>query len=83
MRSGKLLQAILAGQRNCKFSDLERLLQALGFVLDRQSGSHRIFLHPSRHLRINVQPDRNGDAKPYQVRQLMVMIEAEGLSLDS
>lgn len=46
MKPGRTWQAILDGSRNARFADFERLLQAFGFTLDRQSGSHRIWWHP-------------------------------------
>lgn len=70
----KTLDRVLEGRGSIAFRDFERLLFALGFKLDRTSGSHRIYIHP------NVQP-RGKDAKPYQVRQLRVMIEEFGLKL--
>jgi predicted RNA binding protein YcfA (HicA-like mRNA interferase family) len=78
----KLLQRISTNQANIRFGDFARLVEAFGFVLDRQSGSHRIYKHP-RHLdaRVNLQPV-NGQAKPYQVRQFLTLIEEYNLSLD-
>jgi predicted RNA binding protein YcfA (HicA-like mRNA interferase family) len=35
-------------------SDIIRLLMEKGFVLDRTSGSHRIFLHPISNKRVVV-----------------------------
>jgi predicted RNA binding protein YcfA (HicA-like mRNA interferase family) len=46
MRPSRTWQAILGGSRNVRFADFERLLQAFGFVPDRQTSSHRIWLHP-------------------------------------
>ena len=57
-----------------------QLLIALGFKHDRTSGSHRIYVHPEVTRPLSVQP-RGKDAKPYQVRQLRVMIEEFGLKL--
>jgi hypothetical protein len=50
-------------------------------MLDRTSGSHRIFRHPMG-LMLNLQPDRNGQAKRYQLRQLLDLVEENGLTLD-
>ena len=74
-------QSILDGSRNVRFADLGRLLVAFGFVLDRQSGSHRIWRHPASRARMNVQPMR-GKAKPYQLRQLVEIVESEGLRIN-
>lgn len=79
-RIGKLQDKMLRGSP-LSFAEFERLLAAYGFVLDRVRGSHHIFKHPDTADRINAQPDGKS-AKPYQVRQFIVMIEANGLSLD-
>ena len=81
MKPTRVWQSILAGNRNIRFSDFERLLVAFGFVLDRQTGSHRIWYHPKLRERMNVQP-MAGQAKPYQVRQLLQLVEAAGLTID-
>lgn len=81
MKPSRAWRAVLEGNRNVRFSDFERLLEAFGFVLDRQSGSHRIWYHPLMKVRMNVQPHR-GNAKPYQLRQLMQLVETKGLKLD-
>jgi predicted RNA binding protein YcfA (HicA-like mRNA interferase family) len=42
----RVLDAVLSGRGAINFRDFERLLTALGFQLNRTSGSHRIYLHP-------------------------------------
>lgn len=66
---------------NVAFSDAERLLEALGFVYVRTSGSHRIYQHGTLPIIVNVQPER-GDAKAYQLRQLLRVIERYHLLLE-
>src|SRR3954466_7157091 len=80
MRPSRTWQAILDGNRSLRFAAFERLLRAFGFVLDRQSGSHRIWLHPTARARMNVQP-KGGQAKHYQIRQLVELVEIHGLEL--
>lgn len=80
MRPSRTWQAILDGNRNIRFADFERLLQAFGFTLDRQNGSHQIWLHFDARLRMNMQP-RGGSARPYQIRQLVELVETRGLEL--
>ncbi len=58
------------------------LLEALGFVSVRMKGSHSIFKHPEIAQLVNIQ-DVHGEAKPYQVRQVVELIEAYDLSLDN
>src|SRR4030042_5612318 len=42
---GKILQTILAGSKNIRFSDVTGLLKGFGFRLSRTEGSHHIFVH--------------------------------------
>ncbi len=79
-RIGKLQEKMLLGGP-LSFAEFERLLAAYGFVLDRIKGSHHIFKHPGIGERINAQADGKS-AKPYQVRQFIVIVESYGLSLD-
>jgi predicted RNA binding protein YcfA (HicA-like mRNA interferase family) len=72
---------VIQGRGATSFRDLQRLLIALGFRLDRISGSHHIYLHPEVSRPINIQPAGN-DAKPYQIRQLRDMIREFGLKLE-
>lgn len=75
MRPGKLLRRIAAGNyANVRFLDLARLLGACGFELVRVSGSHHIFAHPDVPSLVNLQ-DVAGIAKPYQVRQVLRLLE--------
>lgn len=64
-----------------RFSDLERLLRALGFVLDRIAGSHHIYVHSETGSIISLQP-KGREVKPYQLRQARDMILGLGLVLD-
>jgi predicted RNA binding protein YcfA (HicA-like mRNA interferase family) len=80
MKAGKTWTRILAGRRDIRFRDFEQLLVAFGFEFDRQSGSHRIYRHPTLRLRMNIQPE-GGKAKTYQIRQLLDLVETNGLRL--
>lgn len=44
----------------CKPRDVEKILLRLGFFIDRQAGSHRIFLHAATGRRVTV-PMHNRD----------------------
>lgn len=67
----KLLDKILSGlsDRNIRFDELSALLCALGFD-ERIKGDHHIFTKASIIEIINLQPLKNGKAKPYQVKQV-------------
>ncbi len=58
------------------------LSEAFGFRLSRVSGSHHSFEHPKVPEALNLQ-NKNGQAKPYQVRQFLRLIEQCNLTLDN
>ena len=74
MNNKRFLQKILFSQNNIKFKDIVSLIESLGFSLDRISGSHHIFKHEDIPILINLQRVK-GEVKPYQVRQLLKIIE--------
>ena len=80
MNKRKLLQKALAGSRNIRFGDMVSLAEAFGFRMARVSGSHHIFEHPDLPEIINLQ-DWKGQAKPYQVRQFLELVEEYRLQL--
>ena len=81
MNPRKLLKRISSGEvHNVSFSDLVKLVEGLGFQLDRTSGSHHVFVHPDIPELVNLQ-DVKGQAKPYQIRQLLRLIERYNLTL--
>ncbi len=82
MNPKRLLLRISQSQGNVRFGDLERLAEALGFRLDRTTGSHRIYIHRThRDAQLNLQPV-GGQAKPYQVRQLLKLVEQYNLGIE-
>lgn len=70
----KLFQSILNGtqDRNIKFSDLQKILDILGFQC-RIKGDHFIYWKDGIEEIINIQPNGN-KAKPYQVKQVRNLI---------
>jgi predicted RNA binding protein YcfA (HicA-like mRNA interferase family) len=81
MKARKTWERILAGSRNVGFKDFETLLAAFSFEHRRTSGSHRIYGHPMATRPLSIQPVR-GQAKPYQLRQFLEMVEEFGLTLE-
>jgi predicted RNA binding protein YcfA (HicA-like mRNA interferase family) len=78
----KLLRRLARGEvAKVAFSDLRGLAEKLGFELRRVSGSHHVFVHPDIPELVNLQSIR-GKAKPYQVRQLMRLVERYDLRLE-
>ncbi len=83
MKPKRLLVRIRQGNRaNVAFNDLIRLLNGLDFELRRISGDHHLFKHRTLDLKLNLQPDRNGDAKQYQVRQVLNVVTKYNLELE-
>ncbi len=82
MDERKLLRRLARGEvANVAFGDLCGLAEKLGFELRRVSGSHHVFVHPDISELVNLQSIR-GQAKPYQVRQLMRLVERYDLRLE-
>lgn len=79
-RITKLYARALANPRGLSFREFERLLEAFGFTLDRTEGSHRQYAHPKVPRPLPVQPSAK-NAKPYQVRQFLVMIQNYDLDI--
>jgi predicted RNA binding protein YcfA (HicA-like mRNA interferase family) len=83
MTPRRLLRRINRGElANIRFEDFTRLVGALGFQLHRRRGSHRVYVHPPTGEVLVLQPGSDGDAKPYQVRQLRRTVEQYALSLE-
>jgi predicted RNA binding protein YcfA (HicA-like mRNA interferase family) len=77
----RLLRRLSEGAvQNVRFADLIDLVEAFGFELARVSGSHHIFTHPEITELLNLQ-EVHGQAKPYQVRQFLRLVERYNLKL--
>ena len=78
----RILERILraTSDRNVRFADLIRLLQALGFG-ERIKGDHHIFFREGVDEIINLQPLSNGKAKAYQVKQVRGIVTRYRLML--
>jgi predicted RNA binding protein YcfA (HicA-like mRNA interferase family) len=82
VKPAKLYAQLLANPRQViAFRDFEALLRIFGFTLARTTGSHRQYVHPALNRPFPVQPSAK-DAKPYQVRELLELIEQYGLDMD-
>ena len=80
MSPQKLLQKALSSPANLRFEEACSLARAFGFHLSRVRGSHHIFAHPSVRELVNLQ-EVKGKAKPYQVKQLLALVDGYNLSL--
>lgn len=76
------LARILAGTvTSVSFSNARKLLVALGFDELRVAGSHHIYGRPGVPEQLNLQ-DRGGQAKPYQLRQLVALVRRYDLTVE-
>lgn len=83
MKPRDLLERAARGNvTNIRFSDLQRLVLALGFHLVRSRGSHHIYSQAGVVELVDLQ-DRNGQAKPYQVRQVVELAERYSLRVET
>jgi predicted RNA binding protein YcfA (HicA-like mRNA interferase family) len=82
MNRRRLLRKLASGSlKNVPFSDLRNLVEGFGFRLDRVTGSHHIFVHPDIPELVNLQ-EVKGEAKPYQIRQFLRLLERHNLRLE-
>lgn len=81
-RIDKLYERLLANPRaTISFRDFEKLLKAFGFEHARTTGSHRQYVHPMLSRPLPVQPSSK-DAKPYQVREFLELVQEHGLYIE-
>jgi len=57
------------------------LVEGFGFKLSRTDGSHHIFTRTDIPELVNLQ-DIKGQAKPYQIRQFLKLVEKHNLKLE-
>ena len=81
MNAQKLLRKLLTGSKNVRFTEVTACAEAFGFRLDRVNGSHHIYVHPEIPELVNLQ-NVGGQAKPYQIKQLLRLIEMYDLPLE-
>ena len=74
-------QLLQSSNRSVAYRDFEKLLQAFGFEIARTTGSHRQYVHPKVPGPFPVQPDAK-DAKRYQVRGFLELVEQYSLYID-
>ena len=81
MKRRKLLLKIIGGSKNIRFAEMVNLVEGFGFKLSRTEGSHHIFTRPDILELLNLQ-DVKGQAKPYQMRQFLKLVEKHNLKLE-
>ena len=80
-RRRRLLQKLLSGSKNIRFTEAVACAEAFGFRLSRINGSHHIYVHPDVTELVNLQ-SVHGQAKPYQIQQLLRLIERYNLQME-
>ena len=80
-RRRRLLQKLLSGSKNIRFTEAVACAEAFGFQLSRINGSHHIYVHPNVTELVNLQ-NVHGQAKPYQIQQLLRLIERYNLQME-
>ena len=81
MKKAKLFRRILGRKANIPFADALAVARAFGFIVARVQGSHHILKHPDIPEFLNLQ-DVGGQAKPYQIRQMLQVIERYDLAME-
>ena len=80
----KLLEQARNSPNNMRFTDLCKLAELAGFIRRKgRRGSHLLFHHPgiadAYDSAIPLQEGHSGKSKPYQVKQLLDLIEGYNL----
>ena len=73
-KTDKLLEKARSHPYNLRFSDLCRLAEAFGFEWIHGEGSHRVYRCAGVREILVFQPRKGGQAKAYQVQQLLDLI---------
>ncbi len=81
MNRRKLLHKILDSSKNIRFAEMVNLVKGFGFDLSRTDGSHHIFVKSDIPELVNLQ-NIKGQAKPYQIRQFLKLVEKHNLKLE-
>jgi predicted RNA binding protein YcfA (HicA-like mRNA interferase family) len=82
MNRRRLLRRLASGAvHNVRFAEVIDLVEGFGFKLDRIRGSHHLFVHTDVPEVLNLQPE-GAQAKAYQIRQFLRLVEEHELSLE-
>ena len=71
-----ILEKVLSGlsDKNIRFGELRRLILSLGFD-ERVKGDHHIFSKADITEIMNLQPSKDGKAKAYQIKEVLLALE--------
>ena len=68
-----------ANPKGLRFQEMVSLCKCIGMRLDTTQGSHWIYILDHPFALLSIQKMKDGKAKPYQVRELLNIIEENGL----
>jgi predicted RNA binding protein YcfA (HicA-like mRNA interferase family) len=71
----KLLEKARTRPQNLRFSELCLLAETFGFTWIHGEGSHRVYGRAEIREILVFQPLKGGQAKPYQTRQLLMLVK--------
>jgi len=74
----RLYEQLEQSPHNTSFDDLCKLAVMVGFIFDRQKGSHKVYRHACYPGIMNFQ-NINGKANKYQIKQLLGFISTHNL----
>lgn len=81
-KSAKLYALLLQStNRQVDFRDFVAMVEAFGFENVRTKGGHRSFAHLACNDLLVIQP-KGKDAKRYQIREFLDIVQENGLTLD-
>lgn len=82
VKPAKLHQLLMdSSNRSIAYRDFIALIESFGFAHQRTKGSHQSYAHPDCPRLLVVQP-KGKDAKRYQVRELLELVEEFGLTME-
>jgi predicted RNA binding protein YcfA (HicA-like mRNA interferase family) len=81
VKPAKLYSLLLdTSNRDVTFRDFIALIEVFGFTHERTKGSHRSYSHPDCPRLLVLQP-KGKDAKRYQIREFLDLVEENGLTI--
>lgn len=76
----KLVEQARRNRNNVRFEQLCALVEPMGYTLERQRRSHRHYRRAGSPP-INLQEASGGQAKPYQVAQVLAILDELGIEV--
>lgn len=71
----KLKEAIRNNPKDVRYDDAVRVAEAIGFQRSGGKGSHAVYARRGESVQLNFQKKDGGRVAPYQVRQLIEMMD--------